>query len=1127
MRDERGRRVAGYEILREIGRGGMGVVYEARGAAGDAVALKVLSPGRANDADSVRRFLREGEIARRLDHPNIVRIHEVGQDGDLCYIAMDLHLGPTLEDLVFELRRDRREALYAFLPDWRADHERPEQSAGYHQAIAGALAQVAKAVEYAHQQGLVHRDIKPGNILIAGPQRLLLTDFGLVRELDAETRTLTGDLLGTPLYMSPEQIMGRRELVGPRSDVYALGATLHECLGLLAPYDAQDLTRLARQIETGEPRDLARLNPSLPRMLVTIAKRAMAKRPEDRYAGAAHFADDLERFVAGRSIVARPPDALERARNVLRRRPEVVLVTATLIVAAVVVAGVLVWRDRAEKDRRAGEARAAFVDGRAQLARGAFRAAWSAAAEADSLAPDSIWGRTLREDVEAAFRRDFDTRLLGGLEGLLRLDELLVVAAELPDSGLDLEALRAGVNAERRRALGLGASLEDPRLDQVYASFARERPGELEELRLQLAPGFNRAIGDRMARFQFGEAARLAERATRWGVVLGPGSGVPETVAEITGPGHLELQVIAADLFGDDVQARRRALVRLSDPVNFVRLPWTETSRMIDRFLVGVADEGDAREFIRLADRLALPGFGAQLVALVTRFPALERSLVELASRHPDPALTEFLFGVHDRSGRVAMEPTLVGALRAADDPDILRLARQLEVWRDHAPEGLRLLLFVLDRRGLSDLDRRLAELAQRVQDPDHLLPIFEVIARRGGEVDPGRALPLLVGSGPELQLRVIGALPAGAFVEQVVARLGSPDPEDRRLAMRLLLARPEKGEDLLLAIADDEEADDERRALALFALGALRSGPAQARLVAQLTASSIIRRRSAFAGLARRDGSDRRGPRFSTLRPLARETLLHDPSLEVRAAAVDLVASLSAHELAGELTAALETWEPDTARDLLGRFFGDGRRVGDFAPIIDLLGFAPVAVAQVARETNRELLALALCRALGRLGLDPAWDDEDGRRRAAEALLDLAGREEVSVDLARAAWEALDAYRGQVLVSELVAVARGLSRAEVAAAAGRVLIRREASVAAADLLDELPISSPSSRAVAALAYLAQGQIFAFEEELVRAWVSGFRDLAALGPTDALQAGRLSTTVREIDRRLRTETLVD
>jgi WD40 repeat protein len=287
-----------YEILRELARGGMGVVFLARQISlNRSVALKMILAGQlAHDTD-VKRFYTEAEAAANLDHPGIVPIYEVGQHESQHYFSMGFVEGQSLAQRLAGGPLPPREA-------------------------AAVVAKVAEAIDYAHQHGVIHRDLKPGNILLDPQGNPRVTDFGLAKKLEGDSGlTGSGQIMGTPSYMPPEQAGGTRGEVGPPADIYALGATLYALVTGRPPFQAATAMDTVLMLVSEEPVPPRRLNATIPRDLETICLKCLEKQPARRYASAAAFGEDLRRFLAGEPILARPVGSVERARKWARRRP--------------------------------------------------------------------------------------------------------------------------------------------------------------------------------------------------------------------------------------------------------------------------------------------------------------------------------------------------------------------------------------------------------------------------------------------------------------------------------------------------------------------------------------------------------------------------------------------------------------------------------------------------------------------------------------------------------------------------------------------------------------------------------------------------------------------------------------
>ncbi len=311
------RRIARYVVRREVARGGMGIVYEAEDPdLRRRVALKVLRDDRASDA-VLKRLHREASIVAQLRHPNIVTVHEVGtaRDGDraLSYIAMDYVDGRTFADVLADRAAPRAELLRI-------------------------LEDVARAVDHAHSRGVVHRDLKPGNVLVETGGRAVLTDFGLARAPDADKRlTLSHDVLGTPHYMSPEQVRGRTREADARADVWGLGVMLYEAVAGRRPFEGRTPAEVYESILGTDPKSLESADADI------VCQKALDKDPAQRYATAAEFADDVARLRRNEPVLARRASVLHRLmRKASRHRAALALASVALAAAAVVL--VQAWR---------------------------------------------------------------------------------------------------------------------------------------------------------------------------------------------------------------------------------------------------------------------------------------------------------------------------------------------------------------------------------------------------------------------------------------------------------------------------------------------------------------------------------------------------------------------------------------------------------------------------------------------------------------------------------------------------------------------------------------------------------------------------------------------------------------
>jgi len=403
-----------YELLREIARGGMGVVYRARQVSlNRPVALKMILAGQLASNDDVKRFYLEAEAAANLDHPGIVPIYEVGQHEGQHFFSMGFVEGQSLAQRL-------------------ADGPLPPREA------AALMVKVAEAIEYAHGRGVIHRDLKPGNILLDRNGNPRVTDFGLAKKLQGDSGlTGSGQIMGTPSYMPPEQAGGKRGEVGPAADVYALGATLYALITGRPPFQAATAMDTVLQVISDEPVSPRRLNPALDRDIETICLKCLEKEPARRYASAQALAEELARFLAGEPILARPIGTPSRLWRWCRRRPVVAGLGAAVaaLILFVAIAGPLVAVSQSRLRNLAEVAQKAEEDRRLQAEQAGYEASTKALAADQALVQSYLsQAQSLRYAVQLG-RQSRALELLKLAGGLKRDTDGLVAKLDADPSG--------------------------------------------------------------------------------------------------------------------------------------------------------------------------------------------------------------------------------------------------------------------------------------------------------------------------------------------------------------------------------------------------------------------------------------------------------------------------------------------------------------------------------------------------------------------------------------------------------------------------------------------------------------------------------------------------------------------
>ncbi len=405
--------IGDFRLIREVGRGGMGVVYEAEQLSlGRRVALKVLPFASVLDERQLTRFKHEARAAALLHHTNIVPVYSVGCERGVHYYAMEYVEGLTLADVIREVRAFAQgggsassEAVEVLTKG------RTAETPNYCRAVAKLGVQAAEALEHAHQEGVIHRDVKPANLMVDGRSHLWITDFGLARSRCDTNLTVTGDILGTLRYMSPEQALAKRVPVDHRTDVYSLGVTLYEALTLEQAFPGDDPHAVIEQIAFKDPVPPRRLNRVVPPELETVLMKAVAKDPGARYATAQEMADDLRRYLEDKPVLARRPSVARRAARWIRRRGKLAAAAALIVLLA----GTVLALGHRERARRAAEQATRVALEYAQL--------WFDAEEAISREHATIGTRSI-EDLASPVAADIPTsrRSVELLSRAIRLD---------------------------------------------------------------------------------------------------------------------------------------------------------------------------------------------------------------------------------------------------------------------------------------------------------------------------------------------------------------------------------------------------------------------------------------------------------------------------------------------------------------------------------------------------------------------------------------------------------------------------------------------------------------------------------------------------------------------------------
>ncbi len=513
--------VAGYEILGELGRGGMGVVYKARHLGlNRTVALKMVLAGGHAGAAELARFRSEAEAVAQLQHPNIVQIHDVGEQDGLPFFSLEYVEGGSLAQAL-------------------AGKPLPPRKA------AELIETVALAVQAAHGHNIVHRDLKPANVLLTPDGTPKVTDFGLAKRLDeGGGQTRTGAIMGTPSYMAPEQAAGKGKEVGPAADVHALGALLYECLTGRPPYLADAPLDTLWQVLHSEPVPPRQLQPKVPRDLETVCLKCLRKDPNKRYASALALAKDLQRFLKGEPIRARPVSAWSRCLKWARRRPAAAALLGVTTLAVLLLLGGGLWYN-AELQTALGDARR-----QQQRAEGTLRRALEGVDRLTRVTPErmALMAKQLTDERRQQLR-----------------DALELCEGFIPEGGTNPAARRERGRAYLRLAILHLLLGELPQAEQdcrvaldTFGTLAAEFPDapdhgdDLARAKAQFGHILLSSGRRPAAEIAYRKALQLAERA----VARRPGAAARQLLAEIHR--HLGILALAGGQFPEAEKSWRK-----------------------------------------------------------------------------------------------------------------------------------------------------------------------------------------------------------------------------------------------------------------------------------------------------------------------------------------------------------------------------------------------------------------------------------------------------------------------------------------------------------------------------------------------------------------------------------------
>ncbi len=1048
-----------YRVVREIGRGGMGVVYEVVHVETDQrCALKVLPAVRSANARIVERFRREAEATRRIRHRNIIGVHHAGCEQGLHYFVMDLIDGRNLEDIIFRLRRNAEDVgdfLSSVSEEISESGSEPEieqvveySSSAYVRTMVQLIREVADALHVSHAAGLVHRDIKPSNLILSREGRLVLTDFGLVQDMQAQTFTQTGEVLGTPLYMSPEQIAGKSRKTDGATDVYSLGATLYEALSLKPPFTGADLPSLVYQIQFVDAPPLSTVNPGVSKGLSDIVAQAMAKTPSRRFDSSADLAADLGRYLDGRSVKARPPGRVSRFRQALSRHPEI---KAALFVAMGIVVLVLGYEFfDLVKGRRQGksEFNSYAEDSERLLLEGNYGPAWRAIDEALRRDPKS-------ESALAQRRRILQQMLLivqqkleagGSLNEPLRLAQQMHRFAQAdPLSGLAiqqvLQALKATIRTQAiQQEYGLAQDLLERYrgILQDVDSTQAARAG-VEELRQVVAGDLMEAAVQAFDSFQFQRIAAYVEAAEAFGVGATLPSPDTRLLQDFSGRGWGALQGLAQRALSDEVAVRARAIGEISDARTFVRLPYQDSTRLVRQLLTTETDVRLRQGLLDLVRDLGLNDMAGELLAMVSATPTLEPQVVPVFQSARDPRCRSFLIGVSNRASGPQLDAA-IAALGSYRDADVERALVAL-LKRTESPKRIALCCWALARINAQSVAPYMLQLALKSRG-DAAVQIVDSLVRLRAQasVEDVKSLREKVSSGAYQArcLRLLEGDTTAPVIAYLVSVLNSKSVDEVRAEAALALGRCRSHASIFIMkqVLFNQNETLNLRSHSALALGQLPAADSVAVLKEALDSADADGLRLACA----RALGSRYGDAAASAALVG--AFSSDVVPELRRETAIALTRLGHREAIGLFAEALMSYDPGGTAAVFNSL--SNARTSSARAFSSLL--KQVGLTDGPGESDglqpQERLIVTLCESLRAFALDRSWRDQNARANCVQALQRILTLPRAPAIIQAAAVAALSAYPKQMAAKELQSLMKGLTAPEVQRAGVLALAR-------------------------------------------------------------------------------------